>query len=81
VRVTGTADANVFKAARLEIGQGDNPQNWKPAGAVPKPVSTDGTLGDISMSALAGAKVWNVRLIVQHGNGAQRETRFKLNLG
>jgi subtilisin family serine protease len=81
VRVTGTADANVFKAARLEIGQGDNPQNWKPVGAVPKPVSTDGTLGDISMSALAGAKVWNVRLIVQHGNGAQRETRFKLNLG
>ncbi|MBC9879691.1 S8 family serine peptidase [Bradyrhizobium sp. INPA01-394B] len=81
VRVFGTADANAFKSARIEIGQGDNPQAWKPVGTIAKPVSSDGPLGDIAASALAGAKVWNVRLIVQHGNGAQREVRYKLNVG
>ena len=33
MRVFGTADANEFKDARIEIGQGETPKTWKPIGA------------------------------------------------
>ena len=32
VRVHGTADANAFKMARIEIGKGEAPTNWKTVG-------------------------------------------------
>jgi subtilisin family serine protease len=81
VRVFGTADANEFKAARIEIGQGDNPTRWKAIGAAVKTAGPDAALGDIPTSALAGAKVWTIRVIVEHHKGAKREARFNLSLG
>jgi subtilisin family serine protease len=81
VRVYGTADANEFNAARIEIGQGENPQNWKAIGRATKSAGPNSVLGDIPASALAGAKVWQIRVVVEHQNGAQREARFKLSLG
>jgi subtilisin family serine protease len=81
VRVYGTADANALKAARLEIGAGENPEAWKNVGAAKRSAGPDAVLGDIPASALAGAKVWTIRVVVQHNGGAQREARFKLTLG
>jgi subtilisin family serine protease len=81
VRVRGTADANAMKAARIEIGQGEAPTNWKRIGAVKRSAGPDAVLGDIPATALQGAKVWQVRVIVEHKNGTEREARFKLNLG
>jgi hypothetical protein len=79
--VRGTADANALKSARLEIGQGDNPTSWKSVGAARKGAGPDAILGEIPAAALQGAKVWQIRVLVEHKSGATREARFKLNLG
>lgn len=81
VRVRGAADANSLKAARIEVGQGETPTSWKRVSAARKSAGPDGVLGDIPAAALQGAKVWQVRVVVEHKDGATREARFKLNLG
>jgi subtilisin family serine protease len=81
VRVFGTADADALKSARIELGQDENPKNWKAIGPANKEAGPNAALGDIPVSALAGAKVWTIRVVVQHNGGTQREARFKLKLG
>lgn len=81
VRVRGTADANALKSARIEIGQGDAPTSWKQVGTARKNAGPDAILGEIPATAFRGAKAWQVRVLVEHTNGARREARFKLNLG
>lgn len=81
VRVRGTADANALKSARIEVGQGDAPTSWKQVGTARRNAGPDGILGEIPANAFQGAKVWQVRVLVEHTNGATREARFKLNLG
>ncbi len=81
VRVHGTADANALRSAHIEIGTGDNPKQWKSIGKAHKSPGPDGVLGDIPAKSFAGSKVWQIRVIVTHRNGATREARFTLNLG
>jgi subtilisin family serine protease len=81
VRVRGTADANSFKSARLEIGQGDAPTSWTPIGAAQKGAGPDAVLGDIPATAFKGATKWEIRVVVTHADGSVREARFKLSLG
>ena len=81
VRVRGTADANQFKSALLEVGQGENPKTWKRIGPATQTKGPDEALGDVPASAFAGAKVWHIRVLVTHQNGAVREARFRLSLG
>lgn len=81
VRVRGTADANALKAARVEIGEGETPAKWTRVSNAKKTAGPDGILGDIPAAALQGAKVWQIRIVVEHKSGATREARFKLNLG
>ena len=81
VRVRGTADANTLKSARIEIGQGDAPTSWKQVGTAKKNAGPDGILGEIPATAFQGAKTWQVRVLIEHTNGATREARLKLNLG
>jgi subtilisin family serine protease len=81
VRVRGTADANAFKSARLEIGQGDAPTSWTPIGAAQKSAGPDAVLGDIPATAFKGATKWEIRVVVTHADGSVREARFKLSLG
>jgi subtilisin family serine protease len=79
VRVYGTAEADALKSARIEIGQGETPTSWKSVTAA-KP-GAGSVLGDIPASALKGATVWQIRVVVEHKNGSTREARFKLTLG
>jgi len=81
VRVHGTADANALTSARLEIGAGETPTTWKGVGPAQKVAGPDSVLGDIPAAALKGAKVWQIRVVVEHKNGSVREARFKLSLG
>jgi subtilisin family serine protease len=81
VRVRGTADANAFKSARLEIGQGDAPTSWTPVGAAQKSAGPDAVLGDIPATAFRGATKWEIRVVVTHADGSVREARYKLSLG
>jgi subtilisin family serine protease len=80
VRVHGTANANAFASARIEIGAGETPTTWKAVGSAQKSPGPDGVLGDIPASAFQGSPLWQIRVVVTHSNGATREARFKLNL-
>ena len=81
VRVLGTADANAFKSARIEIGQGENPTEWKAIGPARKAAGPNSALADLPAAVFAGAKVWQIRVIVEHTSGTKREARFRLTLG
>jgi hypothetical protein len=80
VRVTGIADADKLKAVRLEVGRGETPKDWKAAGIGKLGAQSGSEIGDIPAAAFAGGKVWQVRLIVEHQNGARREARYRLSL-
>jgi subtilisin family serine protease len=81
VRVHGTAAANAMKSADIEIAQGETPKEWTRVGAAQKSEGADGVLGDIPAARLKGAKVWQIRVLVEHDNGSKREARFKLTVG
>ena len=81
VQVFGSADANQFGRAWLEIGAGEDPSHWITVGdALPDAVRL-GVLGRIPADRLAGAKVWTVRVITEHQNGRLREARHVIELG
>ena len=80
VEVAGTATANRFRRARLEIGEGKAPSRWREVNQLNKPVS-QGMLGRIDANELRGVPVWTLKLITEHRNGTTREVRFELTLG
>lgn len=81
IRVFGLANANGFGEARLELGQGETPKSFKKITQARQTSRAEEALGDIPTSALAGSKVWIIRVLVTHRDGSTREARFKLNLG
>ncbi len=81
IEVTGSAGADEFDSARVEIGTGDAPNEWKVViEGIGAPVR-HGALGAFPTSELQGARVWMLRLVVRHRNGSTREARFRLNVG
>ena len=81
VRVDGTADADRFTSAWIEIGRGESPTEWRRVSrTLDKPVRA-GVLDDLPAQQFAGAPVWTLRLVVRHANGRSRETRHVLRLG
>jgi hypothetical protein len=77
VQVQGTADADRFAKGWIEIGKGEDPQQWTKVGDISGKV-TDGVLQDIAASQFAGADAWTLRVVAQHENGRTRENRFFL---
>jgi hypothetical protein len=63
------------------MGRGENPTEWKVIGPARKTAGPNSALADVPASAFAGAKVWQLRVIVEHTSGTKREARFKLTLG
>ncbi len=81
MRVTGTADADAFGKAWIEIGAGENPTQWqKVVDGIQGPVR-DGVLGEFGIDVLRSSPKWVVRLVTENRNGRRRETRYVLNLG
>lgn len=81
VRVAGTADADKFAGARVEIGAGDSPAAWTRIGNDLMSVVRAGDLAEIPVSSLGGSRRWTIRIVVRHENGREREARYVLNLG
>jgi subtilisin family serine protease len=81
VRVTGTAAADRFKDARIEIGEGENPIAWQSVGSPLQAAVNAGVLAEIPATAFRNAKIWTVRVVSTHTNGRSREGRFILKLG
>lgn len=81
LRVLGTANADAFADAWIELGPGTDPDEWTRApGTVTAPV-VDGLLMPLDVNLLRGSKIWTLRVIARHRNGKTREARFQLNLG
>ncbi|MBW2395339.1 MAG: S8 family serine peptidase [Deltaproteobacteria bacterium] len=81
VQITGTADANRFAKAWLEIGPGEDPAEWTRVEDSPAGPVRDGLLGQVPASAFGGAPKWTLRVRVEHEDGTLREARFVLTLG
>ena len=81
LQVAGTARADAFDSARIDLGAGDAPADWKTVvERVAEPVGA-GLLGTFPTQELRGGKVWTLRLVVRHRNGSTREARFRLAIG
>lgn len=80
VRVRGTAAANRFDRAWLEIGAGEEPAEWRAVGELLEHAVDGGVLGDVPARELAGSSLWTIRLRVRHENGRDREARYRLTL-
>ncbi len=80
VRVYGTAAADRFDGAELQIGRGQDPTDWQPLGRI-EAATQHGVLGDIPTPRLQGATVWTIRVVARHKSGREREGRFLLNIG
>ena len=81
VQVFGSADANQFGRAWLEIGEGEDPSHWIPIGDALSDTVRLGVLGMIPATQLDGANVWTVRVLVEHQNSRLREARYVIELG
>ena len=81
VRVSGTADADRFASAWIEIGKGESPTEWRRVSRNLDKATRAGLLDDLAAQNFAGAPVWTLRLVVKHENGKSRETRHLLRLG
>ncbi|MCI0606994.1 S8 family serine peptidase [bacterium] len=80
VQVSGTAYADQFKNAHLEIGMTKKPTSWKKVSADLKQSVRNKVLGFIPPTELAGSAEWTVRLVLEHQNGKTREGWFYLKL-
>lgn len=80
LNVIGTASANRFKSAVLQLGAGDEPASFKEIATMKKAVKS-GTLATLPAQLFRGATVWTLQLVVTHRDGSTRQTRFRLNLG
>ena len=72
LEIYGQADANQFKRAWLQIGEGNDPQTWKYVGLKLKRPIKDSVLSEIPLSEFAGTELWTVRINVEHKSGTVR---------
>ncbi|MGH6785744.1 MAG: S8 family serine peptidase [Novosphingobium sp.] len=79
VRINGTIAADRFGSARLEIGAGREPAQFKTVASGLKPGA--GALADVAAANFVGSPLWTIRLVVRHENGTEREARFVLDVG
>jgi subtilisin family serine protease len=81
LRVAGSADADVFQNARLQIAPASDPERWiQVGGPLNSPVRA-GTLAEIDATLFDGEPRWLLRVVTRHASGAAREARFALDLG
>ncbi|GEM_PF-1360264 len=80
IEVTGTVNSDALKEARLEIGEGTDPQGWQEIQQITAPV-VKGTLGKIPVQEIRNAPVWTIRVVARHKNGKMAQGRYKLKIG
>ena len=80
LRISGTADAEIFKRGWLQIGEGENPAGWKSVGRKLKFPVRDGTLGSISLREFRGSEFWQLVVNVEHKNGTVKRAVYPVRL-
>ncbi len=76
----GTASANQFKRAWIEVGQGKSPRKWVKASADMNKGVTEGALALVGVQHFTSGGDWTLKLVVEHKNGRKREARYTLAL-
>ena len=79
--VSGTASADRFGKAWVEVGRGDDPNEWTVASEELVTSVDDGPVAEVDVQHFQGAKRFTLRLVVEHENGRRREARFTLDVG
>jgi subtilisin family serine protease len=80
VSVKGSARADRFKQAWIEVGQGAEPSRWKRVSkTLAAPVNL-GVIDTLPAEAFDAAGRWTLRLIVEHHDGQRREARRALDI-
>jgi subtilisin family serine protease len=77
---SGTAAADRFKRAWLEVGRGGDPADWARVADELTGSVENGPLAPIPIRHFAGPGKYTVKLVVEHADGARRETRHEINL-
>ena len=80
LRIIGTADAEMFKRAWLQIGAGENPRDWKSVGSKLKFPVRNGTLRSIPRREFSGSELWQLVVNVEHKNGTVRRAVYPVRL-
>jgi subtilisin family serine protease len=81
LRVIGSADADLFQSARLQIAPAADPERWIGVGGALNSPVREAALAEFPVQQLDGVPRWLLRLVVRHASGASREARFELDLG
>lgn len=84
LRISGDADADRFKQAKIDIAPANADEQWLSlAGPITQSVS-NGVLLDVELEKVLkltpGNYQWVLRLVTEHVNGFARESRFALTL-
>jgi len=81
LEIHGRADADHFKRAWLQIGEGEAPESWKYVGLKLKRPVKDALLSEVPLSEFGGATgVWTVRINVEHQSGTVRRATKAVRL-
>ncbi|MGH7828339.1 MAG: S8 family peptidase [Candidatus Binatia bacterium] len=80
LQISGTATGSHFGSYHLEVGQGENPKEWRRAGRVVGGDIKDGLLGTLAQSDFGAGAKWTVRVAATDKTGKQRESRQSLTI-
>jgi len=81
LEIHGRADADRFKRAWVQIGEGEVPESWKYVGLKLKRPVKDALLSEIPLSEFGGGNgVWTVRVNVEHESGTVRRATKAVRL-
>jgi subtilisin family serine protease len=80
LQVFGTVEGSDWSDSHLEVGQGDNPSEWKQVGQVTgKPVK-EGMIGTLTPQDFGSGGRWTIRVVARDRKGFTRESRTSFNL-
>jgi hypothetical protein len=80
LQVFGTARGSHLRDFRFEVGEGENPTNWRRAGQATGGQVNDGLLGSFNRGDFGAAGKWSIRLVAEDRRGIARESRTILSL-
>lgn len=79
IQVSGTAVGSQIKSYELQIGQGEQPAQWKTVAKVEGKAVDDGALGTFPVKEITAKGKWLVRLVTQDGKKT-KEARGTLDV-
>jgi subtilisin family serine protease len=80
IQAFGTVGGSHFGDYRIEVGEGENPTQWRRAGNPSGGQIKDGLLGILTAQDFGKAGKWSIRIVAQDSKGQSRESRLGFDL-